>query len=118
MPQINGFCARSGLLKKVVGELSEERAEEIKSQYDEKRFKEVFSNADLLATCFCLFENDLNVSLTARKLYMHRNTLIYRLNKIQRLSGLNVCSFDDAITFLLLYELYAKKSDCSAGGGK
>lgn len=118
MPQINEFYAGGGLLKKVVGGLSGERAEELKSRCDEQRFKEVFSNTELLSTCFCLFENDLNVSLTARRLYMHRNTLIYRLNKIERLCGLNVCSFDDAVTFLLLYELQARKGDGAAGGGK
>lgn len=45
------------------------------------------------------FENSLNVSETARQLYIHRNTLVYRLDKLQKTSGLDLRVFDDAITF-------------------
>ncbi|PYG88181.1 carbohydrate diacid regulator [Ruminiclostridium sufflavum DSM 19573] len=45
------------------------------------------------------FENNLNVSETARQLYIHRNTLVYRLEKIKRITGLELTSFDDAVTF-------------------
>ena len=45
------------------------------------------------------FENNLNVSETARKLFVHRNTLVYRLEKIKKLTGLDLREFDDAITF-------------------
>lgn len=45
------------------------------------------------------FENNLNVSETARQLYVHRNTLVYRLDKIQKITGLDLRTFDDAIIF-------------------
>jgi carbohydrate diacid regulator len=45
------------------------------------------------------FENDLNISETSRQLYVHRNTLVYRLDKIEKLTGLNLTRFDDAIVF-------------------
>lgn len=45
------------------------------------------------------FENNLNVSETSRKLFVHRNTLVYRLEKIKRLTGLDLREFDDAIVF-------------------
>ncbi len=45
------------------------------------------------------FENNLNVSETARKLFVHRNTLVYRLEKIKKLTGLDLREFDDAIVF-------------------
>lgn len=45
------------------------------------------------------FENNLNVSETARQLYIHRNTLVYRLEKIKRITGLELTSFDDAVIF-------------------
>ncbi|MCR5625487.1 MAG: helix-turn-helix domain-containing protein [Lachnospiraceae bacterium] len=45
------------------------------------------------------FEYSLNVSETARKLFIHRNTLVYRLDKIQKATGLDLRNFDDAITF-------------------
>jgi carbohydrate diacid regulator len=45
------------------------------------------------------FENNLNVSETSRQLYVHRNTLVYRLDKIQKLTGLDLRKFDDALIF-------------------
>ena len=52
-----------------------------------------------LFTIHKFFENNLNVSETARKLFVHRNTLVYRLEKIKKLTGLDLREFDDAITF-------------------
>lgn len=52
-----------------------------------------------LITVFSFFENNLNISETARKLYVHRNTLVYRLEKIEKKTGLDVRKFDDALTF-------------------
>lgn len=45
------------------------------------------------------FENNLNVSETSRQLFVHRNTLVYRLDKIERLTGLDLRKFDDAVVF-------------------
>lgn len=54
---------------------------------------------ETLATVNSFFENNLNISETARKMYLHRNTLGYRLDKITRTTGLDVKTFDDALTF-------------------
>lgn len=54
---------------------------------------------ETLATVNAFFENNLNVSETARKMYLHRNTLGYRLDKIMKTTGLDVKKFDDALTF-------------------
>ena len=54
---------------------------------------------ETLFTIHRFFENNLNVSETARKLFVHRNTLVYRLEKIKKLTGLDLREFDDAITF-------------------
>ncbi len=68
--------------------------------------KEVFKAGSLESldreTIFTIqkfFENNLNVSETSRQLYVHRNTLVYRLDKIQKITGLDLRSFDDAIIF-------------------
>lgn len=45
------------------------------------------------------FENSLNVSETSRQLFVHRNTLVYRLEKIQKSTGLDIRVFEDAMTF-------------------
>ena len=54
---------------------------------------------DTLETINKFFENNLNVSETSRKLYVHRNTLVYRLEKIKKLTGLDLREFDHAIVF-------------------
>lgn len=81
---------------------------------------EVFKNGtfDMLdsETIFTIqkfFENNLNVSETARQLFIHRNTLVYRLDKIQKLTGLDLRMFDDAIIFkvAMLVKNYLEQSD-------
>lgn len=68
--------------------------------------KEIFTDKspdefddETLATINKFFENSLNVSETSRQLYIHRNTLVYRLDKLQKSTGLDLRVFDDAITF-------------------
>ena len=68
--------------------------------------KEIFSNKspddfdeETLTTINKFFENNLNVSETSRQLYIHRNTLVYRLDKLQKSTGLDLRVFEDAITF-------------------
>lgn len=54
---------------------------------------------ETLTTIYKFFENNLNVSETSRQLYIHRNTLVYRLDKLQKSTGLDLRVFEDAITF-------------------
>jgi len=54
---------------------------------------------EILNTVNKFFENNLNVSETSRQLYIHRNTLVYRLDKLQKMTGLDLRNFDDAIIF-------------------
>ncbi len=68
--------------------------------------QEVFNKGSLesldretLMTVQSFFENNLNVSETSRKLFVHRNTLVYRLEKIRKLTGLDLREFDHAVTF-------------------
>lgn len=53
----------------------------------------------MLTTINKFFENNLNVSETSRQLFIHRNTLVYRLDKIQKQTGLDIRIFEDSITF-------------------
>ena len=65
-------------------------------------FKEVFDDEEMLATAEAFLQSSLNVSETSRQLYMHRNTLLYRLDKIEKATGLNIRSFSDAVSFRVL----------------
>ena len=60
-----------------------------------------FIDKDLMFTINMFFENNLNVSETSRKLFVHRNTLVYRLDKVKKNTGLDLREFDDAIKFKL-----------------
>lgn len=82
--------------------------------------KEVFKEGSLesldqetILTIQKFFENNLNVSETSRQLYVHRNTLVYRLDKIQKITGLDLRNFDDAIIFKvsMLVKKYLDKSE-------
>ena len=54
---------------------------------------------ETLVTINKFFENSLNVSETSRQLFIHRNTLVYRLDKLLKSTGLDLRVFEDAITF-------------------
>ncbi len=54
---------------------------------------------ETLTTINKFFENNLNVSETSRQLFVHRNTLVYRIEKLQKSTGLDIRVFDDALTF-------------------
>lgn len=86
--------------------------------------REIFENKspddfdeETLTTINKFFENSLNVSETSRQLYIHRNTLVYRLDKLQKSTGLDLRIFEDAITFkialmVVKYMKYMETLDC------
>ena len=57
------------------------------------------------------FDNNLNISETARQLYVHRNTLVYRLERIEKAIGLDIRTFDDAMTFRIAVMVIAHMRD-------
>ncbi len=71
---------------------------------------------ETLTTIYKFFENSLNVSETSRQLFIHRNTLVYRLDKLQKSTGLDLRVFEDAITFkialmVVKYMKYMENTD-------
>lgn len=68
---------------------------------DEKA-KDIFNDEEMIFTAEEFLEDNLNVSETSRKIYLHRNTLMYRLDKIEKATGLNIRNFSDAVTFRLI----------------
>lgn len=73
----------------------------------EDEIDNVFEDDELVMTMTQFFLNDLNITETARNLFVHRNTLIYRLSKIEKLTGLDLKRFEDAVKLYLI--LYIKK---------
>ena len=86
----------------------------IKEIFDGKSPEDL--DEETLVTINKFFENNLNVSETSRQLYIHRNTLVYRLDKLQKSTGLDLRVFEDAITFkialmVVKYMNYIEKLD-------
>ncbi|HHU12042.1 MAG TPA: PucR family transcriptional regulator [Clostridiaceae bacterium] len=78
-------------------------------------------DTETLLTIQKFFENNLNGSETSRQLFVHRNTLVYRLDKVQKITGLDLRNFDDAVLFKLaaMVRKYLEKQGAAfAGGGK
>lgn len=69
-----------------------------------KEYKKLLTE-EMLVTIDKFFENSLNLSETARQLFIHRNTLVYRLDKIQKVMGLDLRNFHHAVTFKIMMML-------------
>lgn len=81
---------------------------EYKKVFSIKSVNSLLSDDDLVKTATLFFDNSLNISTASKVGFMHRNTLIYRLDKIQKLIGLDVRNFNDAVVFenlLIFYEM-------------
>ena len=72
---------------------------------------EILEDEEAMSTINKFFENNLNISETARQLYVHRNTLVYRLERIEKAIGLDIRKFDDAMTFRIAVMVLAHVKD-------
>lgn len=92
------------LLERFLSDIPPETAEHYHSLLFNRSTSRLFTE-EILSTVEMFFRKDLNLSDTARQLYIHRNTLVYRLDKVQRQIGLDLRKFDDAVTFKMLMEM-------------
>ena len=83
---------------RLIHQLPKSLCEMFLSEVLEGNATELFDDEELI-TVYTFFDNSLNISETARQLFIHRNTLVYRLEKIQKKTGLDVRVFEDALTF-------------------
>ena len=84
----------------------------IKEVFGDK-IPDILDDEEAMSTISKFFENNLNISETARQLYVHRNTLVYRLERIQKAIGLDIRTFDDAMTFRIAVMVIAHIKDQS-----
>ena len=95
------FTHRSLLLERFLSDVSPEMGMSYNSAIFNRSTARLF-NDEMVHTIETFFDNSLNLSETARKLYIHRNTLVYRLEKVQHAIGLDLRNFDDAVTFKMM----------------
>ena len=95
------FVYRNLLLERFLNEVSADMSAAYNSRIFNRKTARLF-NEEMVHTIETFFDNSLNLSETARKLYIHRNTLVYRLEKVQHAIGLDLRNFDDAVTFKMM----------------
>ena len=104
------FVYRKMLIERFLADVPREMGLRYNSLLFNRKTARLF-NDEMIRTIEKFFENSLNLSETARQLYIHRNTLIYRLDKVQRIIGLDLRAFDDAVTFKMMMLLGKTTSD-------
>ncbi len=97
---------REFVLIKMLEDVPEAKLAQYFAEITDEHCKEAFEDEEMLSTAEAFLQNSLNVSETARSLYMHRNTLLYRLDKIEKATGLNIRQFGDAVSFRVLTVLH------------
>ncbi len=106
----NVFAYRKMLIERFLADVPKDMSMKYYNLLFNRRTARLF-NDEMIHTIEKFFENSLNLSETARQLYIHRNTLIYRLDKIQRIIGLDLRAFDDAVTFKMMMLLGKSDTD-------
>lgn len=102
MPNTNVYSYKDYVLIRLLADIPKPQLMRYLDSLLEPNATEVISDAELMETAEEFMNNSLNISETSRNMYIHRNTLIYRLDKIEKDSGLNLREFNDAVTFRLI----------------
>ncbi len=97
---------REFILVQMLESIPESKLARYFAEITDEDSKEVLEDEEMLTTAEAFLQSSLNVSETSRNLYMHRNTLLYRLDKIEKATGLNIRQFSDAVSFRVLTVLY------------
>lgn len=98
----SAFSFKEFLLPDILLKLPASTVQKFKNEYIDNDLAQVLSDETLIETAEVFMSESLNVSETARAMYVHRNTLMYRLDKIEKETGLNIRNFIDAVTFRIL----------------
>ncbi|MBO5712993.1 MAG: helix-turn-helix domain-containing protein [Clostridia bacterium] len=93
-------------LVKIIEDLPNAKMKEFLNVILDENGKQIFLDDEIIETAEEFLNNNLNISETARVLYVHRNTLMYRIDKIERTIGLDIRKFGDALTFRIISVLY------------
>ncbi len=100
---------KNPLLDELVMVMPQIHYKRILSDVDLVCFAKVFEDEQLIATALYYIFGGMKVAETSKNIYMHRNTLMYRLDKIKAITGLDIRNFNQALTFLIIHRLYLKK---------
>ena len=102
---------KSYALLVLIDNLNAEQKSNVYNKTMSSAFLKLMGEVELVKTALDFIKNNLNVSKSSRDAFLHRNTLFYRLEKIHKLTGLNLKEFEDAFTFKLLMGIYYEKTN-------
>lgn len=88
------------LTERIISSLTKESLKEFISEMLARNIDEAL-NEEMVKTIQVMFKNNLNISDSSRALYIHRNTLLYRIEKIQKITGIDIRKFEDAVVLKL-----------------
>lgn len=100
----NIFIYKDLLTERLLDTIPDDKTEEFEEEVMGEGLQDIF-DGEMTKTVDVLFKNNLNISDSARILYIHRNTLLYRIEKIQKITGLDLRKFEDAVKFKLIFLL-------------
>ncbi len=103
------FAYKYYLLLKMAEDMPSNKIQEFLTMLLDSAYDEILKDEEIMSTAEAFLNNDLNVSETARALYLHRNTLIYRIDKIKKLTGMDIRKFNDALVFKIISTLVKLK---------
>ena len=109
-PNLSVVAYKDFALAKLLEDLNVSKTEELILALGGEGAKLLTQEDELMQTGEAFLHSNLNVSETARELYIHRNTLNYRLDKIERLTGLDIRNFGDALNFKIIAMLAKLKN--------
>ena len=104
------------ILERLLAAVPEKERTQCRKQVFNERTQKLL-NDEMRETIRVFFENDLNLSTTARQLFLHRNTLTYRLDRIRKETGLDLRSFKDAAAFKAIMECPGEEGSGMMKGG-
>ena len=109
--ELINFCDNVRVLfstNNIVDSVMEKQKMQFITILSDKNILSILKDEEMMTTLQSFFDNNLNVSQTSKKTFMHRNTLIYRLEKVRKTIGLNLKNFEDAVIFENLNTIYKK----------
>lgn len=101
MPIKNHASNFDRFCKKCFANLNADQRVELENELLSFEMSKILEDSELFDCLKAFFDNNLNISQTSRNTFVHRNTLVYRLDKIQKLTGLDARNFDDAVCIRL-----------------
>ena len=104
------FKKGNDVYNKIISSFKQETFSYLGDRVLTSAFERMMADLDLVSCAIMMMENNLNVSETSRNAFVHRNTLIYRIDKVQKLTGLNIKNFEDAFLLKVLMVIYYEKN--------